>query len=209
MRARDIVLAVFGWCCAAALVFELAHGRGKSVADYAARMPALAIGQPIDSSDDAHVIWSGWMRWKDGVRRSVAVDPDIAFASAVARNDCTVTLAAKPVLPDGLRAQRATMSLNGAPPPALVEMTADGGLEPWESQYHPNERALAMTKADLLALPAALAGFNGFYLQSGKFTMINSLNILEVGGIGVLIVIAGLIWFLIRFFRRRRRARLA
>ena len=126
MRARDIVLAVFGWCCAAALVFELAHGRGKSVADYAARMPALAIGQPIDSSDDAHVIWSGWMRWKDGVRRSVAVDPDIAFASAVARNDCTVTLAAKPVLPDGLRAQRATISLNGAPPPALVEMAADG-----------------------------------------------------------------------------------
>jgi hypothetical protein len=30
-----------------------------------------------------------------------------------------------------------------------------------------------------------------------------------VGGIGVLIVIAGLIWFLIHFFRRRRRARLA
>jgi glyoxylase-like metal-dependent hydrolase (beta-lactamase superfamily II) len=110
-------------------------------------------------------------------------------------------------------ANRAVAFLKDKPVRAIlaghIEMTADGGLEPWESQYHPNERALPMTKADLLALPAALAGFNGFYLQSGKFTMINSLNILDVGGIGVLIVIAGLIWFLTRFFRRRRRAHLA
>lgn len=109
-------------------------------------------------------------------------------------------------------AHRAVAFLKDRPVSAIlaghIEMTTNGGLEPWESQYHPNERALPMTKADLLALPAALASFNGFYLQSGGFTMINSLNILETIGIGVLIVIAGLIWFLIRFFRRRR-ARLA
>ncbi len=109
-------------------------------------------------------------------------------------------------------ANRAVTFLKDKPVSAIlaghIEMTANGGLEPWESQYHPNERALPMTRSDLLALPAALAGFNGFYLQSGGFTMINSLNILEVGGIGILIVIAGLIWLLIRVFRRRR-ARLA
>jgi glyoxylase-like metal-dependent hydrolase (beta-lactamase superfamily II) len=106
-------------------------------------------------------------------------------------------------------ANRAIAFLKDKPVSAIlaghIEMTADGGLEPWESQYHPNERALPMTKADLQALPAALARFNGFYLQSGGFTMINSLNILETIGLGALIVIAGLIWFLIRFFRRRRR----
>jgi hypothetical protein len=63
-----------------------------------------------------------------------------------------------------------------------------------------------MTKADLLALPAALESFNGFYTRSGAFTMINSLRILEAFGIGVLIVVAGGLWLLVRFFRRRRRA---
>jgi hypothetical protein len=65
-----------------------------------------------------------------------------------------------------------------------------------------------MTKADLLALPAALASFNGFYSESGGFTMINSLRILEAIGIGALILIVGVIWLLVRLFRRRR-ARLA
>jgi glyoxylase-like metal-dependent hydrolase (beta-lactamase superfamily II) len=107
-------------------------------------------------------------------------------------------------------ANRAVAFLKDKPVSAIlgghVEMTAHGALEPWESRYHPDERALPMTKADLLALPAAFASFNGFYSESGEFTMINALRILEVFGIAVLIVFAGLIWLLIRFFRRRRRA---
>jgi glyoxylase-like metal-dependent hydrolase (beta-lactamase superfamily II) len=105
-------------------------------------------------------------------------------------------------------AKRAVAFLKDKPVSAIlaghIEMTAGGGLEPWESQYHPDERALPMTKADLRALPAALASFNGFYSESGGFTMINALRFLEAIGLGVLIVIAGLIWLLIRFFRRRR-----
>jgi glyoxylase-like metal-dependent hydrolase (beta-lactamase superfamily II) len=107
-------------------------------------------------------------------------------------------------------ANRAAAFLKDKPVSAIlgghIEMTASGGLEPWESQYHPDERALPMSKANLLALPAALASFNGFYSESGGFTMINSLRILEVFGIGVLIVLIGAIWLLIHFFRRRRQA---
>jgi glyoxylase-like metal-dependent hydrolase (beta-lactamase superfamily II) len=105
-------------------------------------------------------------------------------------------------------ANRAVAFLEDKPVRAIlgghIEMTASGGLEPWESQYHPDERALPMTKADLLALPAALASFNGFYGESGGFTMIDSLRILEAIGVGALIIIIGAIWLLVRFFRRRR-----
>ncbi|MGB7226329.1 MAG: MBL fold metallo-hydrolase, partial [Candidatus Acidiferrales bacterium] len=58
-----------------------------------------------------------------------------------------------------------------------IEMDASGELFPWESQYHPHERALPMTKDDLLALPAAVGSFNGFYTTSGKFIMINSIHV--------------------------------
>src|SRR3546814_20111916 len=44
-----------------------------------------------------------------------------------------------------------------------VEMNVDGELYPHGSQHHPNERRLQMTRADLLAMPAAFADFNGFY----------------------------------------------
>jgi glyoxylase-like metal-dependent hydrolase (beta-lactamase superfamily II) len=111
---------------------------------------------------------------------------------------------------DVASAKRAVAFLKDKPVSAIlgghVEMNARGGLEPWESRYHPDERALPMTKADLLALPAALESFNGFYTRSGAFTMINSLRILEAFGIVVLIVVAGGLWLLVRFFRRRRRA---
>jgi glyoxylase-like metal-dependent hydrolase (beta-lactamase superfamily II) len=107
-------------------------------------------------------------------------------------------------------ANRAVAFLKDKPVSAVlgghIEMNAHGGLEPWESRHHPDERALPMTKADLLALPAALESFNGFYSESGGFTMINPLRILKAFGLGVLIVIVGGLWLLVRFVRRRRRA---
>lgn len=106
-------------------------------------------------------------------------------------------------------ANRAVAFLKDKPVSAVlgghIEMNTHGGLEPWESRHHPDERALPMTKADLLALPAALERFNGFYSESGGFTMINPLRILKAFGLGVLIVIAGGLWLLVRFVRRRRR----
>ena len=44
-----------------------------------------------------------------------------------------------------------------------IEIDATGKTFEWESQYHPNEHALAMSKDDVLALPAAVERFNCFY----------------------------------------------
>jgi hydroxyacylglutathione hydrolase len=86
-----------------------------------------------------------------------------------------------------------------------IEVDASGELFPWESQYHPNERALPMTKADLLALPEAVARFNGFYTKSGNFVMVNSMRILIVIaiaiGLALIAFVAGMVWWI----RRRRR----
>jgi len=88
-----------------------------------------------------------------------------------------------------------------------IEMNSAGELFPWESQYHPNEHALQMTKDDVLALPAAVRSFNGFYTVRGQFTMENTIRILIACAILVLVAVIALVWALVRFIRRRRRAR--
>src|SRR5215831_11529896 len=87
-----------------------------------------------------------------------------------------------------------------------IEMDAIGSLFPWESQFHPNEHVLQMTKDDLLALPAAIRSFNGFYSKSGNFFMMNSIHLLIAEATLVLAAIVGLGWILIRYIRRRKRA---
>ena len=88
-----------------------------------------------------------------------------------------------------------------------IEMNSDGELFPWESQYHPREHVLQMTKDDALALPAAVRGFNGFYSVRGKFTMENTMRILIAFGVLVLVAIIAVVWALVRLIRRRVRAR--
>jgi hydroxyacylglutathione hydrolase len=88
-----------------------------------------------------------------------------------------------------------------------IEMNSAGELFPWESQYHPNEHALQMTKGDVLALPAAVHSFNGFYTVLGQFTMENTIRILIACAVLVLVAVIALVWALVRFIRRRRRAR--
>jgi hydroxyacylglutathione hydrolase len=90
-----------------------------------------------------------------------------------------------------------------------IEMNSDGELFPWESQYHPHEHILQMTKDDVLALPAAIRSFNGFYTVHGKFTMENSMRILIAFAVGVLAVVVAIVWFLVRYIVRRRRSRKA
>ena len=88
-----------------------------------------------------------------------------------------------------------------------IEMNSAGELFPWESQYHPNEHALQMTKDDVLALPAAVRSFNGFYTVRGQFTMENTIRILIAFAVLILVAVIALVWALVRFIRRRRRAR--
>ncbi len=89
-----------------------------------------------------------------------------------------------------------------------IEKNAAGELLPWESQYHPNEHVLQVTKEDLLALPAAVHSFNGFYTTSGQFVMMNSMRMLYLFAGFVVILLAVLVWLLVRFLRRRRARRL-
>jgi glyoxylase-like metal-dependent hydrolase (beta-lactamase superfamily II) len=90
-----------------------------------------------------------------------------------------------------------------------IELDATGETFPWESQYHPNEHALPMSKDDLLALPAAIQNFNGFYTVRGKFIMMNSMRILIVFALAAIILLIALIFTLIRFIRRRAAKRKA
>jgi len=86
-----------------------------------------------------------------------------------------------------------------------IEMDADGNTFAWESQYHPHEHVLQMTKADLLTLPAAVSNFNGFYTRSGKFLMMNSIRILVAEAVLALSLLAALVVMVFRYVRRRRR----
>jgi hydroxyacylglutathione hydrolase len=88
-----------------------------------------------------------------------------------------------------------------------IEMNSDGDLFPWESEYHPNEHVLQMTKDDALALPTAVRSFNGFYTVHGKFTMENSTRILIAFAVLVIVVLVAVVWTLVHYLRRRRRAR--
>ncbi len=74
-----------------------------------------------------------------------------------------------------------------------IEMDAGGDLFPWESQFHPHEHVLQMTKDDLLALPAAIRSFNGFYTKTGNFIMMNSIRILIAEALLAVVVVVALV----------------
>ena len=87
-----------------------------------------------------------------------------------------------------------------------IELDTAGELFPWESQYHPHEHALEMTKADVLALPAAVSTFNGFYTKSGNFIFINSVHNLIALAVAAVVALVGTVLGLFFFIRRRRKA---
>lgn len=88
---------------------------------------------------------------------------------------------------------------------AHIELDAAGELYPSGSQHHPNERALALGKADVLALPAALADFNGFYARHEHFVVTNPKRNLLTVVVGIVLLLVGLVggW---RLMRRRKRS---
>ncbi|MGH8137087.1 MAG: MBL fold metallo-hydrolase [Steroidobacteraceae bacterium] len=88
-----------------------------------------------------------------------------------------------------------------------IEMNLDGATFPWESQYHPRERPLPMRKEDLLELPAAIAGFNGFYTRHAGLLLTNPIHNLLAGAAAVVIVLVTFGVWLFRYLRHRRAAR--
>jgi len=85
-----------------------------------------------------------------------------------------------------------------------IELDANGETYWFGSQYHPNERPLALSKDDLLALPKAFEHFNGFYASYPNFVLFNSIRILVAEATGVLAILTLAAWSLFRFLRRRR-----
>lgn len=88
-----------------------------------------------------------------------------------------------------------------------IERNRSGELFDWQSTYHPDERALQLDKADVMALPAALDAFNGLESDRGGFTIINSMHELELLAAAVVLLLAALGYGLYRLWRRRRRSK--
>lgn len=88
-----------------------------------------------------------------------------------------------------------------------IEKSSAGKLFPSQSTDHPDERVLQLTKEDVLALPAALRSFNGFYTNTGDFVIVNPVRNLVTVASGALAVLVALGILLFRLFRRRKRAR--
>jgi hydroxyacylglutathione hydrolase len=88
-----------------------------------------------------------------------------------------------------------------------IEVDAQGKAFPWQSQYHPEEHVLQMTKDDLLELPSAISHFNGFYTSSGNFILINSIHILIAFAVVAGLLLIGLVLILILYIKRRRSLR--
>lgn len=91
-----------------------------------------------------------------------------------------------------------------------IEKDKDGVLFDWQSTAHPSEHPLPLSKDDVLALPTALAKFNGFYTETGGFVIMNPIHNLEAMAAAALLVLAilgYLIYRLVRHLRVRRRHR--
>ncbi len=84
-----------------------------------------------------------------------------------------------------------------------IEKDQAGQLLDWQSTYHPNEHSLALGKAELLALPGALAKFNGFYTETDGFVIENPIHNLEAFGLAAVMVLVALGMLIYRFIRRR------
>jgi hydroxyacylglutathione hydrolase len=117
-------------------------------------------------------------------------------------DDTSADLASAKRVADFVRDRPVSFVLGGH-----IELDASGETFPWQSQYHPNEHVLQMTKEDLLALPAAISSFNGFYTRSGNFIMINSMRMLIAFAVFAGAVLIALVTKLILYMRRRRRMR--
>ena len=88
-----------------------------------------------------------------------------------------------------------------------IELDASGDTYWFGTQYHPNEHALALSRNDLLALPAAFDHFNGFYARYPDYVLFSQNRILALEAAVVLVVLALIVWGMIRLVKRWRRKR--
>lgn len=72
-----------------------------------------------------------------------------------------------------------------------IELDTDGNTISFGSSYHPREHALEMTREDLLALPAVVARFNGFYTRDGMYVMLNQNRVFGAAIAGGAVLLGG------------------
>src|SRR5438046_2173482 len=77
--------------------------------------------------------------------------------------------------------------------------------------YHPNERALELSRQDLVKLPSALASFNGFYASHENYSITQPMHNLLAVLCAAFVLLSVLAFALYRLLLgwRRRRCRLA
>jgi hydroxyacylglutathione hydrolase len=88
-----------------------------------------------------------------------------------------------------------------------IELDASGDTYWFGTQYHPNEHALALSRNDLLALPAAFDHFNGFYARYPDYVLFSQNRILALEAAVVLVLLGLVVWGMIRLVKRWRRKR--
>ncbi len=89
-----------------------------------------------------------------------------------------------------------------------IELDSSGQTLPWQSRIT-QTNALCLYKDDVLALPAAIEQFNGFYSSSGHFIMMNSIRILKLSAVLAVAITIAIIVAVVVFVRRWRRRRRA
>ena len=116
-------------------------------------------------------------------------------------DDAQADLASANRIADFIRNRPVTYVLGGH-----IELDANGETLPLASHYHPHEHALQLTKQDLLALPAILNTFNGFYNKSGVFVLYSQTRVLLALALALIVILAASAMLLRRYLRRRKRA---
>ena len=92
---------------------------------------------------------------------------------------------------------------------AHIELDSEGNLYTLGSTFHPKEHALAMTGADLMALPQLVEQFNGLYTSRPPFVMMNQNRVLMLWAALFALIIASLGYGAYRLAKRRRTRRVA
>ena len=87
-------------------------------------------------------------------------------------------------------------------------MNLEEELFPWQSTYHPHERALPLTKEDLLSLPDA-AELQRLLHETWQVGAHESKPPIDGVGAGAVLLLVALAWLVWWCFRRRKATRAA
>ncbi len=85
-----------------------------------------------------------------------------------------------------------------------IERDAAGRTYAQGSTYHPNERALELSRQDLLTLPVALSTFNGFYASHENYSITHPMHNLLLLLFAVFALVAMIVFACRRWWKRRR-----